>query len=202
MYFSLRSLCAAAVIAVCAATGFAQDYNAMNAAFNAQLNAQMNAGVNNIVQTNMNNPYIRQQYQVYRAQGGTLDFPSYCYRWAETGGFNPQATRNMINTSNSIHNEDMNRYRAYADHSRLVRQETYDYRNSVQDRWAHQRGEGLSAQAPFVNSATGQQYTLPTNLWPGQTYHDRVHGNVFYLDPNGQYWMNSGNGWQSMYYQQ
>lgn len=200
MKLFVRMLALTAIVTLKTAIAVSQDFNAMNAEFNARLNAQMNATTNNIVQTNMHNPYIQQQYQVYRAQGGTLDFPSYCYRWAETGGFNPQATRNMINNYNAIHQQDTANYVDYVDHSRRVRQETYDYRNQVQDQWARQRGEGLSAQAPFVNSATGQQYTLPTNIWPGQTAY--VNGNYFYMDIHGQYWMNNGNGWQSMYYRQ
>ncbi len=83
-----------------------------------------------------------------------------------------------------------------------LQRETTDYRNSVQDKWARQRGEAPAAHATFVNSATGTGWQLPTNLSPGQSVRDPGSGNVFAMDVLGQYWMNDGHGyWQSMNYQ-
>lgn len=181
-------------------TAFSQDFNAMNAEFNARLNAQMQAGVNNIVQTNLNDPHVQQMYQVYLQQGGQLNFQSYCFRYAETGGFNPQATNNMINQSWAIHRRDQANYSQYADESRRLRNDTYAYRDAVHQRQARQRGEGLTARANFENSADGSSHQLPTNLWPGQNYRD-PYGNVFHYDIHGRYWMYQNDGWQEMNYQ-
>lgn len=80
MLKSLISTLAAVLGAVTAGNAFSQDLNAMNAEFNARMNAQMQASTASIVQKNMNNPQVRQQYQVYLQQAGTLDFPSSCGR--------------------------------------------------------------------------------------------------------------------------
>jgi len=180
----------------------AQDFNAMNAAFNQQQNAQMQAMTNNIVYANMHDPYVQQQYRVYRQQGGQLDFQNYCFRYAETGGFTPEGTRRAINSSNQIHQQDMRNYDRYVDGSRALRQETYDWRNNVQDRWARQRGENLTAQSTYVNGSTGSSWQLPNNASPGQMFQDRSTGTAFWMDGHGQYWMNNGQGWQAMQYQQ
>ncbi len=113
MFKTLLSTAVAMCGLLMTGTAFSQDFNAMNAEFNARLNAQMQAGVNNIVQTNMNDPHVQQMYQVYLQQGGQLNFQSYCFRYAETGGFNPQATNNMINQSWAIHRRDQANYSQY-----------------------------------------------------------------------------------------
>jgi hypothetical protein len=171
------------------------DVNAMNAAFNANLNNQMQASFNNMMQSNMNNPEIQRQYQVYLQQGGTLAFPGYCQRYAETGGFSQQGFQRAMQTQAQIHAQDTSNRNAYFQHSQQVRQETNDYRNNVQDEWAKQRGENLSAQAPFVNPQDGSTWQLPTNATPGQVFHDHASGNNFAMDVHGQYWMNNGQGW-------
>jgi hypothetical protein len=66
MFKTILSTVTVAFLAMTANQAFAQDVNAMNAAFNQQLNAQMQAASNNMVQTNMRDPYIQQQYQIYR----------------------------------------------------------------------------------------------------------------------------------------
>lgn len=200
MFKSIFSTTAAALLGVVANQATAQDFNAMNAAFNQQLNAQMQAATSNIVQTNMQDPYVRQQYRIYQQQGGQLDFPSYCFRYAETGGMTREGTQRAMQTSNQIHNQNMNNYQQYVDGSRALKQETYDWRNNVQDKWARQRGENLSAQSTYVNGTNGSAWTLPNNASPGQMFQDRSSGNYFYMDLHGQYWMNDGQGWQSMHY--
>ena len=180
----------------------AQDFNAMNAVFNQQLNAQMQATTNNIVHTNMRDPYVQQQYRVYWQQGGQLDFKNYCFRYAETGGFTPGGTRRAMNSSNKIHRQDLSNYDRYVDESRALRQETYDWRNNVQDRWARQRGENLTARSTYVNSSTGSSWQLPNNASPGQMFQDRSTGTAFWMDGQGRYWISNGQGWQAMQYQQ
>jgi hypothetical protein len=180
----------------------AQDFNAMNAAFNQQLNAQMQTTTDNMVNANMQNPYIQQQYRIYQQQGGQLDFPNYCFRYAETGGMTREGTRRAMQSSNQIHNQDRTNYERYVDESRALRQETYDWRNNVQDKWARQRGENLTAQSTYVNGSTGSSWQLPNNASPGQMFQDRSTGTVFWMDGQGRYWMNNGQGWQGMQYQQ
>lgn len=180
----------------------AQDANAMNAAFNQQQNGQMQTMTRNIVQTRMNDPYVQQQYRIYQQQGGQLDFPNYCFRYAETGGFTPHGTQRAINSSNQIHNQDMDNYQRYVDGSRALSQETYDWRNNVQDKWARQRGENLTAQSTYVNGSTGASWQLPNNAFPGQVFRDYRTGTAFMMGAQGQYWMNNGQGWQAMQYQQ
>ena len=202
MFKTVLSVVTVVVLATVSNSTSAQDFNAMNAAFNQQQNAQMQAMTNNIVNTNMHDPYVQQQYRVYRQQGGQLDFQNYCFRYAETGGFTPEGTRRAINSSNQIHQQDMRNYDRYVDGSRALRQETYDWRNNVQDRWARQRGENLTAQSNYVNGSTGSSWQLPNNASPGQMFQDRRTGTVFWMDGQGQYWMNNGQGWQAMQYQQ
>ena len=181
---------------------FAQDANAMNDAFNQQMNAQMQSRTNSIVLTNMRNPYVQQQYRLYQQQGGQLDFPNYCFRYAETGGMTWEGTQKAMQSSNQIHQQDMNNYQRYVDGSRALRQETYDWRNNIQDKWARQRGENLTAQSTYVNGSTGSSWQLPNNASPGQMFQDGRTGTAFWMDGQGQYWMNNGQGWQAMQYQQ
>lgn len=202
MFKTVLSAVTVVVLATISNCTSAQDYNAMNAAFNQQLNAQMQAMTNNIVNTNMHDPYVQQQYRIYRQQGGQLDFQNYCFRYAETGGFSREGTRRAMQSSNQIHQQDMSNYSRYVDESRALRQETYDWRNNVQDRWARQRGENLTAQSNYVNGTTGTSWQLPNNASPGQMFQDRSTGTVFWMDGQGQYWMNNGQGWQAMQYQQ
>ncbi len=87
-------------------------------------------------------------------------------------------------------------------HSAQLQQSTWDYRNNVQDQWAKQRGENLSAKAPYVNSHDGSTWQLPTSATPGQVFYDNSSGNHFVMDAHGQYWMNNDQcWWQSMEYQ-
>ena len=202
MFKTVLSAVAVVVLATISNSTSAQDFNAMNAAFNQQQNAQMQAMTNNVVYTNMQNPYVQQQYRVYRQQGGQLDFPNYCFRYAETGGFTPEGTGRAMESSNRIHQQDMRNYTRYTDESRALRQETFDWRNNVQDRWARQRGENLTAQSSYINGSTGSSWQLPNNASPGQMFQDRSTGTVFWMDGQGQYWMNNGQGWQAMQYQQ
>ena len=198
---SLFTTVFAACLALSVTPAFSQDFNAMNDAFNARMNAAMNARTQNIVQTNMNDPHVQQMYQVYQQQGGTLNFASYCFRYAETGGFTPEGTRRAVQTSNEIHNRNMNNYSEYTDWSRRTKQQTYDYRNQVQDSWARQRGENLTARSTYVNDHQGSSWQLPNNLSAGQYVQDQSSGSVFYMDFNGNYWMNNGQGWQGLRYQ-
>ena len=178
------------------------DLNAMNNAFNANMNAQMQARFDGIMQANMNNPEIQRLYQVYLQQGGTLAFPAYCQRYAETGGFTQQGYQHAMATQAQINGQDAARMNAYRQHSQQLQQSTWEYRNAVQHRWAKERGENLSAQAPYVNSHDGSTWQLPTNAAPGQVFCDNASGNHFVMDAHGQYWMNKGQGWwQSMDYQ-
>ena len=66
MFKTVLSAVAVVVLATISNSTSAQDFNAMNAAFNQQQNAQMQAMTNNVVYTNMQNPYVQQQYRVYR----------------------------------------------------------------------------------------------------------------------------------------
>ncbi|MBL8819209.1 MAG: hypothetical protein JNL58_24475 [Planctomyces sp.] len=178
------------------------DLNAMNSAFNTGLNAQMQNQYNNIIQTNMNNPEIQRQYQVYLQQGGTLNFRGYCERYAETGGFTQQGYQNAMATQAHIHAQDSANMTAYLQHSQQLQQSTWEHRNAVQDRWAKERGENLAAQAPYINPQDGSTWQLPTNATPGQVFYDNASGNHFVMDIHGQYWVNNGQGWwQSMNYQ-
>lgn len=198
---TLFSTLAAAVLAIQAAPAFSQDLNAMNDAFNARLNAHMQATTQNIVRSNMNNPHVQQMYQIYLQQGGTLNFPSYCFRYAETGGMTPEGTQRAIRASNEIHARDQRNYQAYADWSRQNWNATNDYRGQVQDRWARQRGEVLNGQSTYTNDAQGSSWRLPNTTYPGQYVQDKSTGTVFYMDGQGQYWMNNGQGWQALRYQ-
>ena len=177
------------------------DLNAMNSAFNSGLNAQMQAVSNHIVQQNMNNPDCQQLYQAHRQQGGTLDFPAFCLQYAETGGFTPEGKQRYMQSRTQIQTQDQANMNAHRQYSENLQRETTAYRNAVQDKWANQRGETLSAEATFVNSANGTAWQLPTNLSLGQTVRDPGSGNDFAMDIHGQYWMTDGHGnWQSMNY--
>lgn len=202
MFRTILSMITAAFLATTIDQTHAQDFNAMNAAFNQQMNAQMQAATNNIVQTNMRDPYIQQQYRIYQQQGGQLNFPGYCFRYAETGGFTPEGTRRAMNTSNQIHQQDMGNYSGYVEYSRRMKQQTYDERNATQDKWARQRGENLTAQSTYVNESDGSSWQLPNNASPGQMFQDGRTGTFFTMDGQGQYWMNNGHGWQPMNYRQ
>ncbi len=103
----------------------------------------------------MNNPEIQRQYQVYLQQGGTLAFPAYYQRYAETGGFTQQGYQHAMATQAQINAQDAASRNAYHQHSQQLQQSTWEYRNAVQDRWAKERGESLSAQAPYFNSHDG-----------------------------------------------
>lgn len=201
MFKTILSTVAVTVLAAMTNQSRAQDFNAMNAAFNEQLNARMQAMTTNIVDTNMRDPHVQQQYRIYQQQGGQLDFRNYCFRYAETGGMSWEGTRRAMQSSNQIHHQDMNNYQQYVDGSRALRQETYDWRNNVQDKWARQRGENLTAQSTYVNGSTGSSWQLPNNASPGQMFQDSSTGTVFWMDGQGKYWMNNGQGWQSMQYQ-
>ena len=203
MFKSLIPTLAAFLGAVTSSNAFSQDLNAMNAEFNARMNAQMQASTTSIIEQNMNNPHVQQQYQIYLQQGGTLDLTSYCYRYAETGGFTQDGFRRAMQTQAQIHAKDQASMNAYHRHSEQLRQETAAYRNAIHDKWARQRGENLSAQATFVNNADGTSWQLPTNVSPGQIVQDRSSGNYFCMDIHGQYWMSNGQGWwQPVNYQQ
>ena len=178
----------------------AQDLTAWHAAQMAQTNAYGEAMINQFVQSNMQNPYVQQQYRVYQQQGGTLDFPSYCYRYSETGGMTKEGTERAMRAYRDIHARDQANYNAYAEWSRRLWQDTNDYRSATQDKWAEQRGEILNGQSTYVNDSNGSAWQLPNTASPGQMFQDRSTGNYFYMDPHGQYWMNNGQGWQSMQY--
>ncbi len=180
-------------------SAFAQYYPS-NDQFNADLNTQMQAAQNNMIHSNMNNPEVQRMYQIYQSEGGQLDFPNYCVRYAQTGGFNQRATDNFINQSWASHRQDQANYVDYTTESRRLKNETYAHRDAVQQRQARQRGEGLSAQAQFVNTVDGSSYQLPMNLQRDHSFRDH-NGTVFYLDIHGRYHMNNGNGWQAMNYQ-
>ena len=200
MFKTLRSPLFAACLFLMATPAFSQDANAMNAAFNARLNAQMQANTQNVVQTNRNDPHVQQMYQIYLQQGGTLNFPSYCFRYAETGGMTPEGTQRAMRASNEIQVRNMDNFNQYADWSRRTQQATYDYRNQIQDKWARQRGENLTARSTYVNETQGTSWQLPNNASPGQFVQDQATGTVFYMDVHGQYWMNNGQGWQGLRY--
>jgi hypothetical protein len=175
------------------------DPNAMNAGFNAMQNAQMQAAQNQLIQSNMNNPLVQQMYQSHRQQGGTLDFPTFCLRYAETGGFTPQGYANAMHSRQQIEAQDAASMNAYRQHSQQLQESTTNYRQTVQDSWTNQRGENLSGQSPYVNSSDGSTWQLPNTAAPEQVYHDPSSGNYFAMDAHGQYWMSNGQGWwQSM----
>lgn len=201
MFRTTHLLVALTAVAALHSETVAQDFNAMNAAFNQQQNAQMQMMTNNIVYSNMRNPYVQQQYQIYRQQGGQLDFPNYCFRYAETGGMTPEGTQRAINASNRIHQQDMINYSNYVDHSRAMKQQTYDWRNNVQDQWARQRGENLTARSTYVDQSSGSSWQLPNNAYAGQVFLDQRSGTAFQMDAQGQYWMNNGWGWQPLHLQ-
>ena len=202
MFQALLSTLSAAVQAFSSGDFCNMNLNAMNDAFNANMNAQMQARFDSIMQANMNNPEIQRKYQVYLQQGGTLNFPSYCQRYAETGGFTPQGYQQAMATQAQINAQDAANMNACHQHSAQLQQSTWEYRNNVQDQWAQQRGENLSGEAPYVNSQDGSTWQLPTNAAPGQVFYDNSSGNHFVMDVHGQYWMNNGQGWwQSMDYQ-
>ena len=171
------------------------DLTAMHASYMSNFNAQAQAAVNHIIQTNMNNPAIQQQYHTYRQQGGMLPFPAYCQRYAETGGFTPQGCQADAESRARINQQDAASYNAYRQHSQQLQQQTTDYRNAVQDRIAEQRGETLSGQSPYQNSCDGSTWQLPNTASPGDVFRDPASGNVFVMDVHGQYWMNNGQGW-------
>jgi len=203
MFQALLSTLSAAAQAFSSGDFCNMDLNALNNAFNTNMNAQMQAQFDGIMQANMNNPEIQRQYQVYLRQGGTLNFPGYCQRYAETGGFTQQGYQHAMATQAQINAQDAANMNAYRQHSQQLQQSTYEYRNEVQDQWAKQRGENLSAQAPYLNSQDGSTWQLPTNAAPtGQVFVDNSSGNHFVMDVHGQYWINNGQGWwQSMEYQ-
>ena len=93
------------------------DVNAMNAGFNNQLNAQMQATQNQMIQSNMNNPHVQQMYQAHRQQGGQLDFPTFCLRYAQTGGFTPQGYANLAQSQHQINASKAAHMQAYHQHS-------------------------------------------------------------------------------------
>ena len=176
------------------------DVNAMNAGFNNQLNAQMQAAQNQMIQSSMNNPQVMQMYQAHRQQGGQLDIRTFCLQYADTAGFTPQGYANLAQSRNQINNNDARNMHAYHQHSSQLQQQTVDHRNAIHDKWAEQRSENLSGQSHYVNSADGTAWQLPNMASPGQTYRDPASGNSFEMDPHGQYWMNTGDGWwQSMH---
>lgn len=202
MFKALLSTLSAAVQAFGSGDFCNMDLSAMNDAFNANMNAQMKAQFDGIMRANMNNPEIQRQYQAYLQQGGTLNFPSYCQRYAETGGFTAQGYQHAMAKQAQINAQDAANMNAYRQHSAQLQQSTWEHRNNVQDQWAKQRGENLSAQAPYVNPHDGSTWQLPTNAAPGQVFYDNASGNHFVMDAHGQYWMNNGQGWwQSMDYQ-
>ena len=194
-----------AVVAVCGtlASGAAnaQDFNAMNDAFNAQQNAGMQATTNNIVQTHMNDPHVYQMYQIYLSQGGRLNYESYCFRYAETGGFTQEGFRRATNNSWAIHNQDYKNRQDYYNYSEGLRKDTNGYRGQVHDKWAKERGENLSGKSPYTSTSDGSTWQLPNNTSPGTLIVDQSTGTHFWTDAQGQYWMNQGNGWSSMNYQ-
>lgn len=195
MFQALLSTLSSAIQAFSSGDFTGMDLNALNNAFGSSLDAQMQAHLNGIVQANMNNPEIQRQYQVYLQQGGTLNFPSYCYRYAETGGFTQQGYRHAMATQAQIHAQDTANMNAYRQHSQQLQQATYDYRNAVQDNWAQQRGENLSGQSPYVNTHDGSTWQLPNTATPGEVFQDSSSGNYFVMDVHGQYWMSNGQGW-------
>lgn len=193
LFSALSSMCGAS------SGGFPMDLNAMNAAFNANMNNQMQTMYSQMMQSNMQNPQIQQQYQMYLQQGGTLSFPAYCHRYAETGGFTPQGYANAMQTQQQIYAQDTAAMNSYRQHSAQLQQATHDYQTAVHDKWAQQRGENLSGQSPYVNSGNGTVWNLPNTAAPGSVYHDPASGNYFRMDEHGQYWMSNGQGWwQSM----
>ena len=169
--------------------------NMMNAAFNASMNSQMQGMTDKLVQRNMNDPHIQQMYQQYLQQGGTLSFPQYCFRYAETGGFTPQGTAAAINTQRAIQQQDQAHLQAYHQHSANLQAQTTAYRNAVDDRIAQGRGENLLGQGQYVNQYDGTTWQLPATAAPGSSHYDPASGNEFRMDIHGQYWMSNGQDW-------
>ena len=180
----------------------AQDLNAMNNAFNQQMNARMNQQLSGIIQTNMQDPRVQQMYRMHRAQGGTLDFPSYCYQYARTAGFTREGVQNAVNSDRAIERREqdhMNQYRAWSNN---LQRETTDYRTSAHDRWARQRGENLSGTGTYGAGNGGPNWTLPHTTPVGGTIHDANTGNTFHASSHGGYWVQTPNGsWMPIYRQ-
>ena len=136
MFKSFSTIVVALLATFTTSSTQAQDFNAMNAQFNATLNSQMQTTSDNLVQTNMNDPHVQQQYWVYLSQGGQLDFAAYCFRYAETGGFSEQGYRNMMQTTQQIHARDTANVQANHNHVNTLWSDTRAWQNQIHDSWA------------------------------------------------------------------
>lgn len=163
------------------------DYDSMiNEAMARQNNIvmQAEANTNQIVQQNMNNPQIQQMFRTYQAQGGPMSFQQFCYTYAATAGF--QNVQGWVNSERNIANNEAAAIADYRNFTANLWANTNAYRNQVNDRIAHERGELLSGNTYYSNPYMGGQVQLPYTATAGTVYTD-YYGNTYTMGHNGNY---------------
>ena len=191
-------------------TGQAQDWNAymqnqvtqtdatMNHYYQQmeQLNRQMQQTETQIVNRNMNDPRVQQQYQQYLKAGspyGQMSAQQFAYAYAATGGFSREGLAKYFQTTRQINAKDRAAQRDYHNHVNNLWDATQRERLDTYHRQQQDFGDLMSGSTWYGNAPNGERYYLPYTAQQGQIFTD-YYGRTFTMDSLGQYRMVDPNG--------
>lgn len=190
---------AAAAALLPPAAALAQDYDAMIREQMNQMNRNIERGnqmVNQMVQQRMQDPQVWAAYQQYvgqmRMRGQMpMDYPTYTYNYIYTRGFSSDGI------AQARANESANQAAERAAAQRLRDAEAQRGAAQQQQRdgyFANQQeaGRALMGQSTFV-APNGYAMPLP-QTWPANTY-QQYQGNVYFVDPSGNYFVRGNDGY-------
>ena len=177
----------------------AQDYGAMLQEAlqqNNLLTQQMQQTESQIVQQNMANPQIQQQYQDYRSSGGMMSFEQYAYGYAATGGYSEEGKQIYYQNERDIQRRDAANQQGYLDHQRNLGQQIAEDRQRSADWRSRHTGNLLSGTSDYVDPRTGTVQNLPNTVQPNTVLQDpHGYGQPYYVDPTGSYYQRDNSGY-------
>ncbi len=144
------------------------------------------------IRQTMQNPDCWAKFQQYRANGGTLDYPSFAHQYAASGGFTAGGTSRYWDSQRA---NEQGEARAQAD-ERRAEHESADAIGQWQNGYARgqaEQGRVMQGQSTWYDVQTGQSHVLPY-LQPGTISRDPSTGQTFGMDQNGNYFAQYPNG--------
>lgn len=195
----LAAGCAAAVAMLLATAASAQNFDAMIQQQMREMDQNLQRGnqqVQQMVQQRMQDPQVWASYQQYvqqqRMRGQpVMDYPTFTYNYIYTRGFSAdgtaQARANEANISAAERAKVQGLRDAEAQRGMAQQQQRDSYYANQQE-----AGRGLMGQSTFV-APNGYAMPLP-HTWPANTY-QQYQGNVYFVDPGGNYFVRGADGY-------
>jgi hypothetical protein len=151
-----------------------------------QQNAYYQRLTQTMVQQNMDNPLLQQDYAHYRQQGGQATFAQFCYLYAATGGMTDGGIARYQQNEANIAAQQQQAWSQY--------QQAQARRSQVHNQYA--QGYHLNQQEAGYNlrgQATYQGNQQLPYSWQSGTYN--YNNSTYYVDPSGQYYEVDPHGW-------